>query len=487
MKQERGRRDRPGGDQPLQGVRLACIFPPFRPLPADTGPLVLRKHSGVLPNLDLLYAAATLERAGADVLVIDAHAGELSLEQTLQRLRAFDPACLISHLSSCLFPLSRLWLEGIKAALRCPALVTGAHPGFYPAEMLIHPPIDAALNTDPELALVPLVEALLSDRPLSGVPGIAFADPEGRVSVTGEVRTSGALDTAPWPSRHLVDNARYCSSVSQHRNFTLLLTGRAPLEGGADGVLLPEKRRLRSVEAVVDELEHCQVSLGIHEVELVDPFLPDDRERLLALCGALVRRKLRIQWALHVQPEGVDRALLETLAGAGCHRVYFSIESADEGIRRRLQRSDLSSLQQVVRDTRQLGLHTYGNFTVGLPGETRDTVWKALELAQTLHLDDAHFSPIMPLHPNLLHLLYLSEAGRDFWRECVLQEGPGRHLYRQGTSLSEQDILRLAREASRRFYCRPRHLAKALLRIRSRQALSSAFRNAWFMVAGEPA
>ena len=73
------------------GVKVALVYPPYGPVRNEPGIKTVKENYGIFPSLSLLYVAGILERAGCEVLFIDAHAEGLTLEETVTRLKTFGP------------------------------------------------------------------------------------------------------------------------------------------------------------------------------------------------------------------------------------------------------------------------------------------------------------------------------------------------------------------------------------------------------------
>lgn len=478
------------GEKPLRGIRIALIYPPYGPVKNEPGIKVVKENYGVFPNLSLLYAAGTLENAGCEVMFIDAQAEGLSLDQTVARLEKFRPDFTAYTITTYLFYQTLRWIEAIKARCPAPVVVGGVHMGIYPLETMSHRAIDYAVTGEAEQSLVPLIQGIVDHTPLHPITGIAFRDEArgGEVVVTPHAPSLQDVDSAPFPARHLLDNRLYYSFISQYKNFSALITSRGCpykcifCEQGA------KQFRGRSANNVVDEIEVGVKEFGIQEYDVFDSSFTINRHRVHAICEEILRRKLKIYWSARTRADCVDKDMLRMMAKAGCMRIYYGIESGNEAILRTLlKESDLDQIKGAIRDTRAVGINTFGYFMVGNPGETKESVEQTIRFAQELELDFAQFSKVTPMPATELYTLFLQETGRDFWRDYILDEHVDQAIPRPGCSLSETEVLELTREAYLRFYYRPSYMVRALLRIKSGEELKRSLHTAWEMLAGKAA
>lgn len=474
-----------GGEQPLKGIRVAMIYPPYGPVKNEPGIKVVKENYGLFPNLSLLYAAATLEDAGATVFFLDAHAEGLGLSQTVTKLEQFRPDFVAYTITTYLFFQSLDWIEAIKKACPVPVIVGGVHMSIYPSETMSYQALDYAVTGEAEISLIPLIRAIVDKTPLEAIPGIAFRREDGSVQVTPNAPALAQVDDAPFPARHLLDNTRYYSFISQYQNFSALITSRGCpykcifCEQGA------KQFRGRSAQNVVDEIEAGMKEQGILEYDFFDSSFTINRHRVHAICEEIGRRGLKIYWSARTRADCVDKDMLRAMAKAGCMRIYYGIESGNEAILRTLlKESDLEQIKQAIKDTKNVGINTFGYFMVGNPGETRETVEQTIRFATDLDLDYAQFSKVTPMPATELYAMFMRETGRDFWREYILDRNIDQAIPRPGTTLPDEDVIKLTREAYLRFYYRPRYMLKALLRIKSRDEFKRSARTAWEMLAG---
>lgn len=479
----------------LAGLRVALVYPPYGPVRNEPGIRTVKENYGIFPSLSLLYVAGILEAAGCEVLFVDAHAEGIDIDETVARLSAFRPDLVGYTLTTYLFFQSMAWIEAIRERLDVPVVVGGVHCGIYPVETLGYRAVDYAVTGEAEVALPDLLEALVRGRDLRAVKGIAFKtgprpaggrkDPR-EVVVTPPAPTVD-VDRAPFPARHLIDNAIYYSFISQYRNFSVFITSRGCpykcifCEQGSKAF------RARSPENTVDELEMCVRDFGIRELDFFDSSFTIRKKRVIAICDEIQRRGLDIVWAARTRVDCIDDEVLAAMRRAGCNRIYYGIESGNREILKVLKKStSIETYRDVIARTRAHGIHTFGYFMVGNPLETEATIRQTIRLALELDLDYAQFSKVTPMPATELYDMLLRETGRDWWREHLVA-GVDETIPRPLCDLSDAEIQRWTRLAYLRFYYRPRYMARALRRVRSREELLRSVKTAWQMLVRDPA
>ena len=139
----------------------------------------------------------------------------------------------------------------------------------------------------------------------------------------------------------------------------------------------------------------------------------------------------------------------------------------------------------VIRKTRNHGIHTFGYFMVGNPYEDEGTIRQTIKLALELDLDYAQFSKVTPMPATEMYTLLLREHGRDYWRDHIA-EGIDDPIPRPLCEMSDREIQRWTRLAYLRFYYRPKQIARSISRIKSRDELVRSVKTAWQMLVVRP-
>ena len=99
----------------IDGLKVALVYPPYGPVRNEPGIKTVKENYGIFPSLSLLYVAGILEKAGCEVLFIDAHAEDLTLEETVARLKRFGPEFVGYTITTYLFFQTMDWVRAIRA------------------------------------------------------------------------------------------------------------------------------------------------------------------------------------------------------------------------------------------------------------------------------------------------------------------------------------------------------------------------------------
>lgn len=131
----------------------------------------------------------------------------------------------------------------------------------------------------------------------------------------------------------------------------------------------------RDPDEVVDEVERF-VAKGIrNRFFFVDSEFNASPAHAAAVCEAILRRGVKIQWGAYLVPDGVDREFLRLLDRAGCRDLVWTMESASDRVLKRLAKSHRGDdVARVGRACGELGLRPILLLMFGGPGECVETV-----------------------------------------------------------------------------------------------------------------
>ena len=101
------------------------------------------------------------------------------------------------------------------------------------------------------------------------------------------------------------------------------------------------KWRFRSPKNVVDEMEHLVRTFRVEHILFRDPMFSMQKKRVVAICGEIVRRGLRVTWKCETRMDCLDDETLASMARAGCVGVNFGVESIDPEVQKGVHRKPI--------------------------------------------------------------------------------------------------------------------------------------------------
>ncbi len=425
-------------------------------------PSVVDEERGLNPPLGLLYVAAyTREKTSHQVRVLDCLAEGVSHDRLEARVREEAPDVVGIQAMTFTWIDARMAADTVKRACpSCRVVLGGPHAHIYPRESLAVPSVDFVIQGEGEQPFVSLLSALEGRQSLETVGGLAWRD-----AVTGETRVNPPappledLDGLPFPARDLVPVDRYYSLLARRNPITTLFSSRGcPYRClFCDRPAMGRRFRPHGATRVVDEIEAC-LRMGIQEFFFYDDTFNVNRQRVLDICSEIKRRGLDITFDIRARVDRMDEEMLRALKRAGCERIHYGVESADEGVLRTLRKDiQLDQVERIFKATRGQGMKTLAYFMIGNPGEDREAVLKTIRFAKRLDPDYVHFSVLTPFPATPLYQMAL-ETGRfkeDHWAAFARDPKPGFQPGLWEEKMGREELVELLRYAYKSFYLRP--------------------------------
>ncbi len=421
--------------------------------------------------LGTLYVAAVLREAGHEVIFLNG--AFLTHEELLGRVTAFRPEFIG------IYSTTFGWSKAKKTAADCRQALKGhvfiCSGGPYPIavrERCLQDAgecIDAVVTGEGEFPALEMVERLQAGKGLDGIRGIAYR--QGKDIIINPPRPLITdLDSLPFPARDLLGDAMLYippPATYKRKPVAVLMTSRGCNRQCIYCFQIDKTRksgiRYRSVESVLDEIEHC-ISRGYREIKFIDDTLAADYDRAMRIARGIKERNLDFTWFASACVNQVDKPLLQAFRDAGCWAILFGAES---GVQKNLNTirkgTTPEQIRKAVKAAQEVGIRVSTPFMFGIPGETFEEGLQTIDFAVDLNPDIANFHAITPfpgtyLYDNLDKYGIISEDLADF-----TYQGAAFIPH----TMTREEILTLRQIAFRKFYSRPSFILKRILELRS--------------------
>ena len=392
---------------------VVLIYPYFRS-PRDRSPFRF-------PPLGLGYIASQLRNHGLSVKLVDCTFR--SEDSAVQTVRGLHPSIIgiysMFSMSTSALRLARLLRKD------CDLLVAGGPlPSIFPEDYL--KAFDVVCIGEGEETMLELAEAHLKQGKLTNIKGICIRTSlESNTTDESNIRTPARppirdLDSIPFPARDLFDNDDYMEYYVDRfdRKETSIITTRGcPFDCDfCSRPIFSNQFRARSARNVLDELEQI-TRLGYDSVWFSDDCFTLIPSRVLQICRGVKDRSLELRWECLSRVDGFSFGMAKAMKEAGCERVFFGIESGDDGILRQMKkRIDVDQARKAVEAARKADLKAAGFFIIGYPGETNSTILRTIKFATKLPLDYASFSLPYPIPGTGLYDKVKDRLREQDWR-----------------------------------------------------------------------
>lgn len=418
--------------------------------------------SGILlPPLELAAMAATLSHAGAQVRLLDCDAEGSFAQEAYRQVGDYRPERIVAGVSlpglkgDCLFVKGlRQYCSGViavKTMIACESLLE---------EILRRSGADMCIWGEADLEIGEILER----RQTRGT-----ASPGAGGITKGSDLIVSDLNSVPISGRSFLRNDRYHYPLLGEEPVTTLQTSRGcpfpcayycpyPLVQGSVW-------RPRSPENIVAEIEAVVRCYGITNILFRDATFTLEKERVLLMCRLLIGKKLPVRWWCETRADCLDAPLLRLMKQAGCAGMNIGVETGDESLRQKEAKRGLSAmhLAEIIREARRIDIRLHFLFMIGLPAETKKTIFNTYALLRTVRPESAGFCIATPYPGTPLHEL----AQQRGWIESdEWSNYDGHHAVMHTDNLSSADVSFAYEKLQRAFMLQKRGLA-GILSLRS--------------------
>jgi anaerobic magnesium-protoporphyrin IX monomethyl ester cyclase len=196
-----------------------------------------------------------------------------------------------------------------------------------------------------------------------------------------------------------------------------------------------QKFRKRKIGLILDEIRSIK-DLGYDGFWIADDCFTLDMSHVRSFCKGLAGAKLHMKWICLSRTNSISPSDIRLMRESGCYKVYFGIESGDDGVLKLMnKKSTVSDSRRTVERFSRTDIKTAGFFMVGYPGETAATVEKTCAFALSLPLDEVSFSIPFPLPGTALHRQTQPRESMADWRH----ENENRMVF---SSVLDEDFLK---------------------------------------------
>jgi radical SAM superfamily enzyme YgiQ (UPF0313 family) len=416
----------------------------------------LRNKDLLAPDYGAMHVAAYLKAAGHNIQVInvvaDVHsdvglfqepntdpdelsgagiaepwAAESSRKYLFDTLELLRPDVILVTLSIYNLALyTRRLLGDIREA--CPnslIVVGGIYSTLHPEEILSDGHADIVVRGEGELTGAELLGRIESGGSFEGIAGISYR------------HNGSAVHNPARPQIADLDKLPHQYTVSEEFNvrkrFDILsellpegdwipgagfLTSRGCPEDCTfclDPAINRHRARFHSPEYVREVLDYCSGHFpgGARAFFFGDATFTMNHKRLRKMLGLL--DGLPYTYQIQTRADYLDSEIIEALASRGFTTVAIGAETLNEKILQEVARKRLEvvDILDAARSVREAGMHPVLTFIVGLPTETRESVFRTIEILEENELFTATFFPLVVFKGTTLYEQFIERVPEE--------------------------------------------------------------------------
>jgi radical SAM superfamily enzyme YgiQ (UPF0313 family) len=425
------------------------------------------QHTHVHP-LGILMVAAVARERHPDVHVLDMKVEGWDAERCALELERLRPDVVglsaMTYEAGCLHALARLVKKRLPGAV---VVAGGPHPSVAADDVLADAAVDLVVRGEGEHTFAEVLDGLEAGRgDWSGCAGVSWRRADGELAHEPDRPPPRDLDALPFPAWDLVDHARYDAVprggvIYAHKRFATMFASRAcPWRCTYCHNSYGKVFRARSADHVLAEIELLVTRYGVRELVFMDDIFNLRAETAKAIARGIVERgwKLALTFPNGFRGDILDEELVDLLVAAGMYRCMIAVESAVPRIQKVSKKGlKIDKVERIVEYVASRGVMVHGAFMLGFPSETEEEMVTTIDWAARSAFHTAAFFRVIPFKGTEL-FRQVEEAGHPLPTDWSAYEP-----YQSAINLSEvpeERILRLRKQAYRRFYLSPRRLLR---------------------------
>ena len=430
-----------------------------------------------IPPFSLAALAAIAKGRGHEVEVWDQFATREDERSLVSRLTAAAADMVgITSLTPA-YPTARRILKQYRdGGGRGMTVLGGVHPTIFHREILAEKAADGIVRREGETPFAELLAAVETKSPLTNVAGLSFRDGD-EIVVNPDHEQVADLTSLPFPAWECLTDGLdvYAEAPTLGlfgRTLPILASRGCPMRCTFCGQEIFHKGvRTRPVEHVLEEVRFLQSEFRIRNFVFLDANFPTRRADGIAFCNAMRESGLHrdLHWSAELAVSLADRELIFEMASAGCTNLEFGFEVGDAKVLKETRKgTTLEQAYHVARWAREAGIHVFGLFMIGLPGENTSHLRRTFRVAKRLDCDMAKFNVAIPYPGCELFERHREELMRDFDPETYCAWFRSSDKQRRVTvvpgGMSATTLLLWQRLMMFAYYLRPRMIARHLRR-----------------------
>lgn len=211
--------------------------------------------------------------------------------------------------------------------------------------------------------------------------------------------------------------------------------------------------RVRSTENVAREVAQAMELFP----QAKEFFFDDDsfnirKDRVLDLCSKL--KPLKCQWSCTARAQS-DYETLKAMADAGARLLIVGFESGDPQILKNIKKGiTVETARAFVKNCKKVGLEVHGDFIIGLPGETKETIQRTVDFAKEL---DCETIQVSIAHAYSGTDFYDFTAQNNFLTGDAAADGQGHQLpHMEYADLTREEMMAAVNRFYDTYYFRPK-------------------------------
>lgn len=332
--------------------------------------------------LGLLYIAHALKEANFNVSILDLCFSKDIHSDIMQSIRRIAPNFVgvsLRNIDNLTYPQSISYLpvmkeivETIKSYTQAPIVLGGSAFSLFPKEILSFLRCEWGVAGEGEDAFTQLLKHFTSrEKNYRTISNLIWKQGD-RIHSNSTKCLESSVDSVldyslintriyeKFAGMANVQTKRGCSFKCAYCTYPLI-----------DG----KSYRLRLPEIVAEEMQLLQKKYKVRHVFFVDDVFTYPTKHAAAVCEALLKKNVKMQWSCFASPYGISKKLLMLMKKAGCTHIEFGSDALSNRVLAKLRKP--FTVKEVLRASKlcnEVRIKCAHYIIFGAPGENRTSL-----------------------------------------------------------------------------------------------------------------
>lgn len=335
-----------------------------------------------MPPLGIMYIASYLQQNGYTVKILDLAVENMNEHDFFSFIDEWKPQIIGMSTYSEAWKAQKILSQKIKDKYPKIIIVAGgAFATFCYTQILNESRTDYILLGEGEHIFGRFCDAILHNQyNVREIEGLCYKEGDKVICNERNHRVEN-LDELPFPDRSLIDLKKYVLP------FTISTSRGCPGQCifCSSKAFWGQRVIMRSADNVFREIMHIYEHYNSNIFYITDDTFTASKKRCIEVCKKLIDSGISFIWGCESRADVIDEAFINLLYQAGCRKIQFGMESADNDILKKLKKHvTIEQIENAVACAANLNMHIQVSYIVGHAFDTKETVEKTIKFAKYL-------------------------------------------------------------------------------------------------------